>query len=85
MRHVQVGANGGFVLVAEPFVDILIHERGLTDAGIMVKNTLIIAILRTNPLSPRIITCIVGVRQRLLSPQQRNQNTLRRTRPIMLS
>ena len=27
----QVGADGGLVLVAKPLVNILVHERGLSD------------------------------------------------------
>jgi len=29
----QVGADSGLVLIAEPLVDILVHERCLPDAG----------------------------------------------------
>lgn len=29
---VQIRADGGFVLVAEPLVDILIHQRSLSDS-----------------------------------------------------
>lgn len=28
----EVGADGGLVLVAELFVDILVHQRGLSDS-----------------------------------------------------
>jgi len=31
-RDTQISANGGFVLVIEALVDILVHERRLADA-----------------------------------------------------
>lgn len=32
--NVQVCANGGLVLIAEPLVYILVHKRGLSDSNI---------------------------------------------------
>ena len=32
----QVGADGRLVLVAEPLVDVLVHERGLSDSIAMI-------------------------------------------------
>jgi hypothetical protein len=37
----QVGSDGRLVLVAEPLVDILVHERGLSDTSTGVSASLV--------------------------------------------
>ena len=59
-RDEQVGSDGRLVLVAEPLVHILVHERGLSDTNFEVSVS--VGARRgggggwTNPLSPKIIT-----------------------------
>lgn len=56
----QVGTNSGLVLIAEPLVDILVHERSFPDSRIIA-----FSLLDkegggddgpTDPLSPRMMT-----------------------------
>ena len=57
VRDVQVGTYGCFVLIAEAFVDILIHEGRFpnTEEGIRTVEATA-SIMITNPLSPRMMT-----------------------------
>lgn len=32
IENAQIGTNCGFILIAKPFVDVLVHERRLSDA-----------------------------------------------------
>lgn len=55
----QVGSDSRLILVAEPLVHILVHERGLPDTCFDASVSL--GALggeggQTNPLSPKIIT-----------------------------
>jgi len=55
----QVGSDGRFVLVAEPLVYILVHERGLSDTCFGISVSLAAqggGGEGTDPLSPKIIT-----------------------------
>ena len=67
-RDAQVCSNGGLILVAKPLVDVLIHEGGLADSDISSKVRILAEIARnggrTDPLSPRMITCYRSTSQR---------------------
>jgi hypothetical protein len=54
----QVSSDGCFILVAEPFVDILVHERRLADPIQMgvINSAVANRGIETYPLSPKIMT-----------------------------
>ena len=59
IKDEQVGSDGRLVLVAEPLVHILVHERGFSDTCFLASATEGARGgegERTDPLSPKIIT-----------------------------